>query len=490
MTANVNQITTDLRMMGDKQLQQYAAMHKNDPFIFPLAFQESQTRQHMRSAQQAQMGGQPQPKVVDQDLAQMAPPAPQPMLPEDQGIGQLPAQNLTKMAGGGIVAFDEGGAVAPQMFNQLPAGSFGAPQAGSADSQPWMQRKLDQLAAKVRSGTATPQEKAWVSMFGGDALARVGARETQASYQNAPDQLGGESARLAAQAKPITPPASGAQGAGIAAVAPEQTSVAPAATPTGAGIGGGFEQRFMNMVNKGEVSKEDRLKEITDIDKPVLEKMQATIDEQKGKLKTEGEQNFYMSLIKGGLAAAAGTGPNALQNIAQGFEKGATNYSEGLKDLRKAAQENSKMELAMSQYEASGKKDALKAYYDHQDKKQGYTAAGLASIYGHEISAAGQIGAAGAGANAQLGMLEKLGAAPEGSNLLKGLERKTQEDKIPRLYAEYTKMLSDPMKGEDFMRKYPNFQTYMAGMGGAGAGQFIQMPANAAPSTAVLPRKN
>jgi hypothetical protein len=33
-------------------------MHKNDPFIFPLAFQESQTRKHTRASQQAQMACQ------------------------------------------------------------------------------------------------------------------------------------------------------------------------------------------------------------------------------------------------------------------------------------------------------------------------------------------------------------------------------------------------------------------------------------------------
>ena len=32
-------------------------------------------------------------------------------LPEDVGIGRLPAPNLKKLAGGGIVAFDEGGSV-------------------------------------------------------------------------------------------------------------------------------------------------------------------------------------------------------------------------------------------------------------------------------------------------------------------------------------------------------------------------------------------
>ena len=111
-TGNVMQITSTLRGMSDQQLQQYASMHKSDPFVFPLAFQESQTRQQMRAGQAAQMAGQKPPPVVDQDLAQMSP---QP-LPEEQGIGAIPAQNLQRMADGGIAGYADGGQQ-PGMFN-------------------------------------------------------------------------------------------------------------------------------------------------------------------------------------------------------------------------------------------------------------------------------------------------------------------------------------------------------------------------------------
>jgi len=103
MAMNPQNVLSSLRMMDDQALQQYAAMHKNDPFIFPLAFQESQTRKQMRAETQAMQP--PQPKVADQALAQMAPQPRQP-LPEDVGIGALPADNLKSMATGGIVAFD------------------------------------------------------------------------------------------------------------------------------------------------------------------------------------------------------------------------------------------------------------------------------------------------------------------------------------------------------------------------------------------------
>jgi hypothetical protein len=101
---NPSKLMAQLRMMPDQQLIQYAQMHKNDPYIFPMAFQESNTRKQMRAAQNTQ--APPAPKVVDQNLQEMAQP-----MPEDQGIAMLPAPNMQNMAGGGIVAFDDGGEV-------------------------------------------------------------------------------------------------------------------------------------------------------------------------------------------------------------------------------------------------------------------------------------------------------------------------------------------------------------------------------------------
>lgn len=101
---NVNQITSRLASMPDQALQQYAAMHKNDPYTVALALAESNRRKQMR--QGAQMQAPQQPKVVDQEIAGMAQ-----AMPEDTGIGQLPAPNMQRMAEGGIVAFEDGGEV-------------------------------------------------------------------------------------------------------------------------------------------------------------------------------------------------------------------------------------------------------------------------------------------------------------------------------------------------------------------------------------------
>jgi len=143
---DVNKITSMLAKLGDPQLQQYAQMHKNDPYIMSLAMSESNRRKEVRSAGQGAQGMQEQPKVVDQEIARMGDmqnaspeqmarlsqllearkqaeykeftgggreqpiPQQQQQLPEDQGIGQLPAGNMD-FASGGIIAFADGGDV-------------------------------------------------------------------------------------------------------------------------------------------------------------------------------------------------------------------------------------------------------------------------------------------------------------------------------------------------------------------------------------------
>lgn len=102
---NVEQITSELARLPDNALQRYAMMHKDDPYVLSLAMSESNRRKEMRSG--AHMQPQPQPTVAQQAIAGMAPqsamPQGQPMLPEHVGIGALPAQNIQRMAGGGII---------------------------------------------------------------------------------------------------------------------------------------------------------------------------------------------------------------------------------------------------------------------------------------------------------------------------------------------------------------------------------------------------
>ena len=108
----IQDVTDSLALMPDPALQQYAQMHKDDPYVMSLALSESNRRKKLRAAQQGQAGQMPQPKVVDQAIAAMNAPPPQQMAPQagppqGQGIAQLPTPNLQGMADGGIAGYDD-----------------------------------------------------------------------------------------------------------------------------------------------------------------------------------------------------------------------------------------------------------------------------------------------------------------------------------------------------------------------------------------------
>jgi hypothetical protein len=100
---DVNQITSTLRGLPDRALQQYAMMHKGDPYILSLAVSESNQRKQLRTAGQGQAGAMPQPKVADAAIAGMAQQQP----PENQGIAQIPTPNMQGMADGGIAGYED-----------------------------------------------------------------------------------------------------------------------------------------------------------------------------------------------------------------------------------------------------------------------------------------------------------------------------------------------------------------------------------------------
>jgi hypothetical protein len=158
-------MSESLALMPDPALQQFAQMHRDDPFTLALAVSESNRRKKQRIAQQGLAGMQQQPPVADQEIAQMNEPA----MPENVGIGALPAPVLAGMpaggiageeevvskAGGGLVAFADGGNVERYQFGGMPPASGGTefaipgmvqpsrsfmPQAGAPEQEPFLRR--------------------------------------------------------------------------------------------------------------------------------------------------------------------------------------------------------------------------------------------------------------------------------------------------------------------------------------------------------------
>lgn len=374
-------ILTSLRLMKDPELQQYAAMHKNDPFIFPLAFQESQMRKQVRAEEQAKQQ-QPQAKVVDQNLAAMAAEP----LPEDVGIAQLPAKNLEGIAtgaAGGIVAFDEGGEV-PRFQNtglvQYPGmlpmeGGTVLPTTSGFEGMS-MGEFLDTLRRKAK-GTfsdyfSKEREKANAqAMYGGPkaptkadiaALGNVGGFNTAydpvvsaaVAAANAPDKAGtvgtGGAASGDNKYSSTYPGSTGMRpggGLGLAAI-PGLTTTAtgtmqelqamreqmgPATLSTA-------QQEGINaLATEAKAAKEEELANLqADIAARGrgMEGAETRAKAREEKLtKREGDL-AGMAMFEAGMAIMAGESPYALTNIGRGAGIGMKSYTAGLEKLQEA----------------------------------------------------------------------------------------------------------------------------------------------------------
>lgn len=371
-------IMAQLRGMPDAQLAQYAAMHKNDPFIFPLAFQESQTRKQMRLAKDAQMAGMQQPKVVDQDLQQMMPamaqPAPQQtaQLPENIGIGQLPAQNLQRMAGGGIVAFEEGGEVPSfgdggdtgywdpntgeyvigekrdeRSFGDKFKSAIGWKQGLNINPRGGMQQDF-QIPESTLKGTGSTAE---IDKMATD----VAASQKNRSKPNANANLTmAESGKDTGGGKTpaATAPGISALTAGYSATTPE-------------------DLMKTSRVMAGDANKESEA---------AYNPYAAMLKKERSDLEARKDSNLTMSLLKAGLKTLGGKSQYASQNISEGGIEGLNTYQEANRadDAAKKALMGSEIALMQAQRaERSGNhKDAVALLGQAEQSKQfGVTAA-------------------------------------------------------------------------------------------------------------------
>jgi hypothetical protein len=168
------------------RLQEYVRLHKDDPYVVTMALSIANDKKKAATAQQGMAGRQPQPTVVDQQIAQMGPSA-APM-PEDVGIGQLPAQNMQGMAGGGIVAFDGGGevprfaggdAIGNQQFARWLE-SIGKTARDFIQATPTEQARLQAQFMSGIQGPAAPASATGLAAETGAAAAETGAAAANA----------------------------------------------------------------------------------------------------------------------------------------------------------------------------------------------------------------------------------------------------------------------------------------------------------------------
>jgi hypothetical protein len=390
---DVNQLTSMLsKLQPDSALQNYAQMHKNDPYIVSLAASESNRRKELRAASQGAQGMQPQPKVADAAIAQMGA---QPM-PEEMGIGQLPAQNMQQMADGGIAGYDgydeggmtygqepvmmmaEGGVAryqsgggAQSLTGDIPGFVAGTSifqtQPRPAEDEPlfrrWSREFGESIEAKrvqearIRALKGQPlsaEDQARIGKADTAAAANASAAQDMAQFDAASNLYMTERAAKQAADKP-KPTASAAPKAdtGRKVSGPGAPAARPAAPEQSAAARYAAMQKAMGV---GDTTKEDAERagletamrktaadEASEFEKDVAargkygEAKEVRLAKREAGLGKQKDELGGLALLEAGLAIMSTPGKLA-EAVGKGAQAGLKTYSAGIKDLR-AAQE-------------------------------------------------------------------------------------------------------------------------------------------------------
>ena len=239
---NVQQITSTLAQLPDAALQQYAEMHKSDPYKLALAVSESTRRKSMRQAAQAQQAGQAPGTVAEEALAGMGVPANAPaglgeaadaVLPPEQGFAD----------GGGVSQFVQDIRALPERYqqwweeNRRKDAERAAADAASAARQ----EAVDSARSKASFSNylfGTPEREAegraeLAQLLGGAAPANPNygnEHRREVPFWGPPAAPTQPAAGLAAAADKVLPKAEPTGGARVSAVTSSR-STAPAGGP-------------------------------------------------------------------------------------------------------------------------------------------------------------------------------------------------------------------------------------------------------------------
>ena len=377
----VPDLTSKLSMLPSNSLQQFAQLHKGDPYIMALVMSESNRRKKLQQA-----GMQPQgeaPKVVDQMISSLA-------LPEEQGIAQIPAPNMAHMADGGIAGYADKG----EVEEELPRGVF---KMGDKLMYRDTSGKMREYTAEAKKPGVLDMLKA-ASDFSNRNAGKPPAPPAPPPPPGAPTfqtpnqqgfMPGGSTPPP--MAPPMAPPPApdnmapqARPPAGApAAAAPGITAIAPA--PMTAADAMNAARQFTNvdaqnitsdlMAKKARVGQENE-QNLADYQKGLgalpeaYKGYEERLKAQEAGAGQEKEDAKGMAIFKAGLAMMSGSSPNALQNIGKGALAGAEDYQGALKDLKKAAQERDKAFADIENARLAFKRDDMKTYQALKERGQ------------------------------------------------------------------------------------------------------------------------
>jgi hypothetical protein len=261
--------------------------------------------------------------------------------------------------GGGIVAFEDGGAVRFQ--NQ----GYVDPMFSGVYSEPSMPRKelvdlmtLQELQEYNRSGLVPPRLKDAVGerqVESGSFMFGIPAMRGPAQFAEPVPET-----PVAPTAPAQTPPASAPAQAG-AAKPPAAAGIAP--PPAG-----------QKMMPSGEMSVEDfkKRQEAFGISGDPDADLRKQIEDMAAGSKSEREQAKYMALLQAGLGMMGGTSRNALENIAAGAQKGVAQYAGDIKDIKAQERDVMKMRGELARAADARKRGDFKSFMDAEDKARKY----------------------------------------------------------------------------------------------------------------------
>lgn len=349
--------------------------------------------------------------IPDMAMLQQQRMGPQPpVLPEQSGVGALPAPNMEGIgrASGGIIAFDDGGEVeryAEAGWTAQPTKSFEmqternpffkyiqerqanrdfAAAGGDEQELEKIEQQLSALAPENRAARRTLEKRR-------DEIIQKRSK----AAATLPDQTAAETARLQRQndmtsgvraprtegrtpENTVSAPTP-AKGKGKAAPAPVPAPAPAPAAPEKTGIdaaleaqqklsGSDAEVRTMLSDFEGNVASGiETLRAAREEGRPTgkaYEKYEASLMEEGEAAKGKEQRNLQMALVNAGLAIAGGTSQFALENIGKGALVGTKQYMEGIDKLEAAAKERQKM---MAMIEEARRAEARSDFKDKME---------------------------------------------------------------------------------------------------------------------------
>jgi hypothetical protein len=321
-----------------------------------------------------------QPKVVDQEIAQMSQP-----MPEDTGIGQLPAPNMQRMAEGGIVAFEGGGEV-PRMFNggvpprpvqRMPGDPitsewdrmYGATYA--PDGTPKASKQQYVLDPASKSFVLNPQYVAPTKPAPAPATAPAPAAVASPAVLPPPPPAQDKSSLSALDKKPPPVPAA-KPAAGLPALNTKPMSAEDAAKEA-AKLG---DDKEVRKELEGYVDRQKKIGEdaVGSFEKGIAglpeayKKYEARLQKEEAESATDKDKALGMSIFKAGLAMMSGTSQNAFENIGKGAMVGLEDQQAALKEFKKAQRERDKAFADIEQARLADQRGDLKTKLELENR--------------------------------------------------------------------------------------------------------------------------